>query len=1033
MDLDFLAMPAPTTSQPPVRSPYRNDEPVEGEDHSKRIPWTTVSVIGGVVLIMLLASGIYWWSGRPTSVQIASYEAFLRAGNELIDMQMSFETGEDLYASESRLREKAREMLAAKEKCLSVTGRRKASLEERFKERQGNLKRRATELISSGKPGALLSPDVLAHGSTDYREFGWPSRKAAPVKPAPVNPAPFDPSARLRQIAGVWDAKDFSFTIGPDGQGTALLIGNFSQGTGNFSVKDKNGLPVELTASFQVKFQGEEPRWTFNIEPTPGLNCKYSFAVLPSTGSDSLVVKELGGGRIEPNPTTMKRRLAAPAQAVRADREVEGEWKMETGYLVYTGQESQQMIMKSDIMLRIGAGSLEYSGRSGGTPLNAKLNVTFDSTATPKRFRMVDPGDRNDFQEGVYRVDGDVLLMRTLKRGSAKFSLDLESDSVRLDKNASGKDSDVPLGFLMRKGDPDTIFRYVRVKTGSPEPAPKAVDLSAAVKSLEGTWDAKNLTLTIRPDGSGTAVAFAEGSGAVTAFFGYFKVAIRNGAPNIAFSIVSGATKREFDFTVLTSKNPDEIVVKEAAGQVTPNPLTLKRRPPVPEEKWEAVASDGSQTRSVVTVKNGFYAMYGGEVAIEARDVPGKGFQATPILDAPGSLWLIAKGGITWKGEKFPEGSIAAVDNRRVAKLTKGEYGAWFIAKSDIPVYSQPDGSGPSIATVKANTSFRILIPDSDSKGLHKVRLDDGAKTEGWVRATWDKLAFKKRIGNGATPPKPIAPVIDLATALRTMQGKWEGGDMTFTIEADGNGLVTAKVLIGTDLSISGSRFQVTMKEKQPNISFRLGSGGRARDYNFTVTLGTDPDEMVLKEASDLVKPNPLSMRRQGSAKPVIKPVDGKSYPAAPPSGTIGLSDLHVTKTTFNPPSVEFTIRLHDEGGDLLEAWASVGVPDPSELVKTCAGAIDQGLLSVNGIDFANPDPSLKVQRVSFKKGKLPGELIGTVQYPKVVLDGATVEFGLAAAVKLKGKIEKTNAAVMRLDLKTGTVLPRQPMAPGPR
>lgn len=58
MDLDFLATSAPPTSQSPVRSSYRNDEPVEGESREKRIPWTIVSVIGGLALVVLLVSGV---------------------------------------------------------------------------------------------------------------------------------------------------------------------------------------------------------------------------------------------------------------------------------------------------------------------------------------------------------------------------------------------------------------------------------------------------------------------------------------------------------------------------------------------------------------------------------------------------------------------------------------------------------------------------------------------------------------------------------------------------------------------------------------------------------------------------------------------------------------------------------------------------------------------------------------------------------------------------------------------------------------
>jgi hypothetical protein len=139
-------------------------------------------------------------------------------------------------------------------------------------------------------------------------------------------------------------------------------------------------------------------------------------------------------------------------------------------------------------------------------------------------------------------------------------------------------------------------------------------------------------------------------------------------------------------------------------------------------------------------------------------------------------------------------------------------------------------------------------------------------------------------------------------------------------------------------------------------------------------------------------------------------------------SRSVRFSDLKITKTTFSPPSVEFTIRLDLAGGSLLEAWASVGMKDAGEVLEVFAGALHQGLLAVNGIDFANPSPSLKAQRVSMKKGPDGATYQCVVSYPKLVLDHPETEFTIVAAVRNGDEIIKSNAATRHVNLKTGEV-----------
>jgi hypothetical protein len=99
-------------------------------------------------------------------------------------------------------------------------------------------------------------------------------------------------------------------------------------------------------------------------------------------------------------------------------------------------------------------------------------------------------------------------------------------------------------------------------------------------------------------------------------------------------------------------------------------------------------------------------------------------------------------------------------------------------------------------------------------------------------------------------------------------------------------------------------------------------------------------------------------------------------------------------------------------------------VPDAGKTLEVFAGALYKGLLSVNGIDFAKPDPALKAQRVSMKKSANDANVyVCAVRYPKLILDDPETEFTMVAAVDKDKDIVKTNAVMARVNLKTGKVL----------
>jgi hypothetical protein len=246
----------------------------------------------------------------------------------------------------------------------------------------------------------------------------------------------------------------------------------------------------------------------------------------------------------------------------------------------------------------------------------------------------------------------------------------------------------------------------------------------------------------------------------------------------------------------------------------------------------------------------------------------------------------------------------------------------------------------------------------------------------------------------------------------------------------------------GTTYAEAVGRFTVVTKNGMPSIAYTLTVGpNRVKiDHEFTVLPSSNVNELVLKEAAGRIKPNPITMKRRpneekSKEQPATPKVPVASEPPKPKetpkqttkkpaAGTPTFSELKVTKTSFDPPSVEFTVKLDLAGGKLLEAWASVGIKDAGKTLEIFAGAIDQGLLEVNGINFANPDPALKAQRVSMKPSATdPTLYVCTVRYPKLVLDDPATEFTIVAAIEKDKKIVKTNAAMAKVNLKTGASL----------
>jgi hypothetical protein len=398
-----------------------------------------------------------------------------------------------------------------------------------------------------------------------------------------------------------------------------------------------------------------------------------------------------------------------------------------------------------------------------------------------------------------------------------------------------------------------------RTRRGTSNAAAKPPTPNWKLESFAGHWIADTFSFDIAPDGKGRAefTRFSQGTGSFSISQGTrpvkltadFRIESRDGKPFCSFELTAGpGMVSQYEFEILPGTGADELKVKELrGGRINPNPAVLRRKV-APSERWEVVdVSKGRHYTAAVNDAPGGMVIFGGRVCIRIEETPGKGPIATPVLDEPGHLWIVGKGGVTWKGDKFPAGSIVRVGEDRQPKLADGQFRAWFQTSKPVPAYESPDAQGPAVHTFPANSKVRILIPDSDKTGYHKVFLDENGEKIAWIpAAAADQLVFTERIDGGAGDPQQAQ------------------------------------------------------------------------------------------------------------------------------AGAIGFSELKVTKTTFTPPAVDFTIRLDLAGGDLLEAWASVGISDAAKTLEVFAGALHGGLLGVNGIDFANPDPSLNSAFADFRSIRLP-------------------------------------------------------------
>jgi len=149
-------------------------------------------------------------------------------------------------------------------------------------------------------------------------------------------------------------------------------------------------------------------------------------------------------------------------------------------------------------------------------------------------------------------------------------------------------------------------------------------------------------------------------------------------------------------------------------------------------------------------------------------------------VDSPGSAWLVAEGGVTWKGVKLEGGKIYQFnENHRPQLEGKSNMSVWISFDQDQEVSSTKNGNGELVYILPSNEKIQLLLPSKRPDGWHLVRLGGGQKLEGWIKGgTWKEVTFMK---------EEIGPTA--STARANSKTDWE--------EINEQGLAVTKIVVG--------------------------------------------------------------------------------------------------------------------------------------------------------------------------------------------------------------------------------------------
>jgi uncharacterized protein (TIGR03067 family) len=529
LDLDDDPDESAPTQSPPRESPRAARQRVESRDdesptpRSRRLPIILAWLGGSAVLVGALVAAV-WWIRQPSAEQEAAYLTYLRTSEELVEMHRAIKSEAEAAAAEPKLRAKAQENLDAWKQIQVISERKRELLVAKYKDQfsdphnhlfdlvkdyasgkfpllvvwgradqHGNLAFFDSRPLTSGQFGAyeVLGLGKAGTSSTSGQSTGGGSGGA----PTPADP-PADPAARIRAMAGHWEGADLSLTIEPDGKGKYTLAlfgvptaGQVSVCFGSFALEVKN---TEVVLRIEPTVAGAE-------------RIELEFVCRLSADRSSLELRETAN-RMKPNPITMRKGKPDPALV--------GEWRLESAYGVYTGSEKDELVVSSKYTMTIRGGTAEITGEVGGKPTTVKYTLELDPDAKPKRFRLTNPANADDFQSGIYRVESNTLLMRAHEFGRANPEFTISGVSINA-VDRSGRDSDIPEGFVRKRGDKGgSVLRFGNAKSAEKTEGKKEKPAPAAElkKQIIGKWVAvANMNHSVEFLANGVGVVVASG------------------------------------------------------------------------------------------------------------------------------------------------------------------------------------------------------------------------------------------------------------------------------------------------------------------------------------------------------------------------------------------------------------------------------------------------------------------------------------------------------------------------------------------
>lgn len=558
---------------PPFTAPRKSESSTPARPARSRVPLILLGgAIGFLVLVAALGGFSYWWIGRPTRSEIVVFEDYVRTGNEIADLQKKIEDRPEPVA---KLEALAQTHVGHLNAIQAIGPRRRAALQQRFGDQIAEMEKRRD----------ARAPVMIRLVRNDDGPVRFVIERPEPINgPAADSIRPVaknDPAPKpltLTEIVGTWEAGSCTISIEPSGRGQAMII---------VPLGDK----IEYRyRSIDVDFSRGQPR--FECAQVKETDPKYQFTFVSKPDVNTLIVQE-ANNLIAPNPLTFKRVVSAPKSpadpallTARADPSLEGEWQLDSVFRVYTGREKDE-IMVSGHKLIVRGTTAEVVGKSLNIKTGTPYTIDTDSSASPKKYRIVNPANADDFDAGIYWVENGVLLMRTEKLGTA--SSDPRFSGVNLTQtDAAGNDSTIPNGFLRPRGDRGKpVLRFIRPKSATvaePKKVEPPVDVAALKQSVAGKWSGSGLTIEVTTEGKGNVVYVVQRGGTITGYLDQFDVQIKEGRPVFAFKFSERGVESTHELVVQPQSTATELMVHDVTGHFDPAKFTLKRTggPPAP-------------------------------------------------------------------------------------------------------------------------------------------------------------------------------------------------------------------------------------------------------------------------------------------------------------------------------------------------------------------------------------------------------------------------------------------------------------------